>query len=294
VLQPTPVPKLARHPRVSVVIPTKFRIDLLKLCLDGLAGATDYPDLEVIVVDNGCTDPAFPGLLEAASKKLNLRRVEDLGDFNFPRLVNLGAAESTGEIILLLNDDVQPLHAGWLSRLVDSVMDKSVGAVGAQLIYPDGSIQHAGVSLGFGGVCSHLWRGMPADEAARMPPIVMPGSRSAVTGACLAVRRDAFDAVQGLDGQAFPVAFNDVDFCLRLNAAGFRTVYRGDAVLVHHESQSRGPDDATPERRRRLTVEASRFLARWRQLIDEDPYSSPAFDPSVDIGAVHRALTDQA
>jgi GT2 family glycosyltransferase len=293
VLHPAPAvlaPKLARSPRVSIIIPTKFRVDLLKLCLDGLVSATDYPDFEVIVVDNGCTHPDFPGLLAEASKKLGLRHVEDHGDFNFPRLINVGVAASTGEIIALVNDDVQPLHGDWLARMVDSAMDRTVGAVGAQLVYPDGSIQHAGVVLGFGGVCGHVWRGMPGEEAARMPQITMPGSRLAVTGACLLVRRDAFDLVNGLDEQAFPVAFNDVDFCLRLRAAGLRNVYRGDAKLVHHESQSRGPDDATPERRRRLAVEAGRFLARWRQLIDEDPFSSPAFDPSFDIGRIHRAL----
>ena len=192
------------------------------------------------------------------------------------------------KVVLLLNDDVEPIAAGWLHRMVDAVLAPDVGAVGARLVYPEGPIQHAGVILGLGGVCGHLWKGLPADEAARNPYVVYPGARLAVTGACLAVRREAFDQVGGLDEQAFPVAYNDIDFCLRLHAAGYRNIYRGDVVLVHYESQSRGHDNETSRRRLRLARETGQFLKRWRRMIEDDPFGSPEFDSTIESGAVHR------
>lgn len=289
-LAPVPLPNLARTPRVTAIIPTRFRIDLLEACLAGLIEATGYPDLEVVVVDNGSTDQRLPDVLANAGRRLQLIRVEDRGGFNFPRLIAAGAARATGEVLLLLNDDVEAQETGWLHRLIESAMRPDVGAVGARLLYPDGTVQHAGAVLGIGGVCGHLWKGASPAEQARNPYIAYPGRRMAVTGACLAVRREAYDRVGGLDAEAFPVAFNDIDFCLRLNAAGYRTLYRGDAVLTHHESQSRGTDDANEARRKRLEVETGRFLERWRPLLADDPFGSPAFDPMSEAGLVHRSL----
>jgi GT2 family glycosyltransferase len=289
-LAPVPAPRLARTPRVSAIIPTKFRVDLLESCLKGLVEATGYPDLETVIVDNGCKDPRFAAVLDAAGAELDITRVEDFGAFNFPRLIASGAAQATGEVLLLLNDDIEPTQTGWLHRMVDSAMRQDVGAVGARLLFPDGSVQHAGAILGIGGVCGHMWKGASPDEQARNPYIAYPGQRMAVTGACLAVRRDVFDQVGGLDAAAFPVALNDIDFCLRLRAAGYRTLYRGDAVLIHHESQSRGTDDANEARRKRLEVETGRFLQRWRSQLADDPFGSPAFDPVSESGLVHRSL----
>lgn len=285
----TPAPSLSRLPRVSVIIPTKYRIDLLEKCLSGLVRDTGYPGLEVVIVDNGVSDPRFAGVLAEAAKHLDLRKIEHKGPFNFSQLVNAGVRASSGEIVLLLNDDVQPTSEGWLHRIVASALQDEVGAVGACLTYPDGSIQHAGVVMGLGGACAHLWRGLAPKCASLNPYVVSPGARMAVTGACLAARRVAFDAVGGFDEQAYPVAFNDIDFCLRLHAAGYRNIYRGDARLIHHESQSRGPDDASSAARRRLAVESSRFLTRWGHVVHGDPHFSPAFDPRVEIGRVHPA-----
>jgi GT2 family glycosyltransferase len=289
-----PQPTLDPAPRVSVVIPTKFRVDLLEQGLDGLRDATGYPGLEVVIVDNGSKDPRFREVLNAAKASLDVTLVEDHGAFNFSRLVNAGARRSTGEVILLLNDDVTPVEPGWLHRMVQSALMPGVGAVGARLTYPDGSIQHAGVMLGLGGVAGHLWKGMSKADAQRSPYVALPGSRLAVTGACLAVRRSVFEEAGGLD-EMFPVAFNDIDFCLRLHARGLRTVYRGDAVLVHHEGQSRGQDDESTAKRKRLAAETRKFLDRWKGMTWDDPYGSPAFDPLSESGAVHRSLiADQA
>ena len=283
-----PVPTLAIIPRVSVIIPTKTRIDLLKLCLHSLRNQTGYANLQIVIVDNGATDPEFPSLLKDAAEVFDLIKVEDFGVFNFSRLINAGVARSDGQILLLLNDDVEAQELGWLERMVDSAMRPEVGAVGARLTYADGSIQHAGVALGLGGVCGHLWKGMSREAAATNPYVSLPGRRLAVTAACLAVRRCVFDEAGGFD-EALGVALNDIDFCLRLHAKGYANTYRGDAWLVHHESQSRGLDDATLAKRKRLLEEAAVFLGRWSGLIGSDPFSSPAFDVATESGAVHSA-----
>ena len=285
-----PPPALDPAPRVSVIVPTKFRVDLLEKCLEGLVRRTGYPALQLVLVDNGCEDPRFGEVLAAAAASLEVVVVEDRGDFNFSRLINNGVRGSSGEVVVLLNDDVTPVETGWLHRMVQSAMRPEIGAVGARLTYPDGTIQHAGVLLGVGGVCGHMWKGASAEDARRNPYISCPSSRLAVTGACLAVRRTVFDQAGGLDEAAFPVAFNDIDFCLRLRRAGLRTIYRGDAVLIHHESQSRGPDDASIAQRRRLAVETAKFFERWKSMIRDDPFSSPAFDPLSETGAVHRTF----
>jgi len=284
------VPVLPRAPLVSVIIPTKIRIDLLERCLASLSDRTGYEALEVVIVNNGATDPRFPDVIAAASSRIRVRQVDDFGPFNFSRLINAGVRKSTGDIVLMLNDDVEAIEPGWLHRMVASAQDAGAGCVGARLLYADRTIQHAGVTLGLSGICGHLWRGLGAEEAAAIPQIVLPGRRMAVTGACLAVRRDLFDRVGGLDEERFPVAYNDIDFCLRVGALGYRTIYRGDAALIHHESQSRGSDNETDEKRKRALREATAFLDRWGPILRDDPFGSPAFDPSVESGAIHPSL----
>ncbi|RYG93386.1 MAG: glycosyltransferase, partial [Alphaproteobacteria bacterium] len=290
-VQFTPPPRLSDPtglPLVSAIIPTKYRMDLLEKCLTGLATKTDYPNLEIVVVDNGVTNETFMGLIEKASRSFVVRVVEDKGSFNFSRLMNTGVSASQGEVVLSLNDDVEATDKGWLHQMAGSAMQPHAGAVGARLIYPDGSIQHAGVVLGLGGTCAHLWRGLDPKTALSNPYVMSPSNRMAVTGACLAVRRSAFDRVRGFD-EAFPVAYNDIDFCLRLQEAGLQNFYRGDVCLIHHEGQSRGTDDATVSKRRRQSVEAAKFFQRWADLLDKDPNFSPAFDATREIGIAHDA-----
>jgi GT2 family glycosyltransferase len=282
-----PAPMRSRWPRVSVIIPTKQRTDLLAKCLESLRTRTDYPDYEIVVVDNGADGAQLGALLQAEGAFHRIVCVYDGGDFNFSRLINGGVRASQGEVLLLLNDDVIAQEPGWLHRMVDSALDPATGAVGARLVYSSGDIQHAGVMLGLGGICGHLWRNQSAEDAACNPHIVYPGRRMAVTGACLAVRRDAFDKVGGLDEVSYPVTLNDIDFCLRLDRAGFHTIYRGDAVLLHDESQSRGSDDEERRKRERRRAETRAFRQMWGDLLDDDPFGSPAFDLSTETGAVH-------
>lgn len=282
-------PNLSRLPSVSAVIPTKYRMDLLQACLRGLAGVTAYPNLDVIIVDNGSTDPRLPEILDEARRSFPVKLIRDDGAFNFSRLVNTGVRQATGEILALLNDDIEPVESGWLHRMVESSMQPDVGVVGARLLYPDRTLQHGGVVLGIGGVAGHLWKGMSEAEASEHPQLVLPGTRMAVTGACITIRRELYDQVNGFD-EAYSVALNDIDFCLRVRAAGFRTIYRGDAALIHHESQSRGLDNISRERRERAAAENRLFLSRWEHLLDADPHGSPAIDPRFERVQVHDAV----
>lgn len=284
-----PAPGLREEVFVSLIIPTKFQIELLRRNLTALTERTAYGNLEIIIVDNGCADPEFSSMIASFSQKIAVKCLQDLGEFNFSRLINVGAAAASGEILLLLNDDVEAIEPTWLRRMVASAIEPDVGAVGARLLYPDGTIQHAGVILGIGGVAGHMWKGMTPAQVAHNPYVTYPGSRMAVTGACLAVRKDLFRRVGGFD-EALAVALNDIDFCLRIRELGYRNVYRGDAVLTHHEGRSRGMDDRTVSTRVRLASETRYFLERWPKEVLNDPYGSPAFDPTTESGASYPSV----
>jgi GT2 family glycosyltransferase len=261
-------------PRVSVIVPTRDRAELLAQVLAGLFAATDYPDLEVVVVDNDSREPATHALFAAHADDARLRVLPVPGAFNFSDLSNRGAVAATGAVLLFLNNDVEIVEPGWLAEMVSLVLDPSVGAVGAKLLYPDGTLQHGGIVLGVGGVAGHSHLGLPGDEPGYFARMVLTQEVSAVTGACLAVRTEAFAEVGGFDAEHLAVAFNDVDLCLRLRAAGYRNVWTPHARLVHHESKSRGPED-TPEKRARFEAETRVMQARWEPQLRADPYYNP-------------------
>ncbi len=273
-----PSPDHAHWPSVSIVIPTKIRLDLLALCLNGLATQTDCPmKLDVIIVDNGADPSELEAVIAKVQAHLDIQVIDRSGPFNFSYLVNQGVAQAQGEIVVLLNDDVVPISPSWLKRMVDSAMDDRTGAVGARLLNKDGTIQHAGVALGLCGLCGHMWRGLSEAEAQHYPAITAPSLRSAVTGACLAVRRSLYQEVGGFDETDLQVTLNDIDFCLRLNAMGYQTLYRGDAVLTHDESSSRGADIDIAKLTRRA-AEIEKFQTRWNTRDQQDPWFSPYFD----------------
>lgn len=273
-----PCPDHADWPSVTIVIPTKIRLDLLALCLNGLAKQTDYPrKLEVVIVDNGAEPQELEAVIAKNLASLDIRIIDRSGPFNFSYLVNQGVAQAQGEIVVLLNDDVVPISPTWLKRMVDSAMDERVGAVGARLLNKDGTIQHAGVALGLCGLCGHMWRGLSDADVQNYPSILAPSRRSAVTGACLAVRRSLYHEAGGFDEADLQVTLNDIDFCLRLNGMGYQTLYRGDAVLIHDESSSRGADiDIAKLKRRAAEIET--FQTRWNTHDVQDPWFSPYFD----------------
>lgn len=269
-------PEQVALPKVSVIVPTRNRLDLLRTCLEGLA-RTDYPDLEVIVVDNGSDDPATLDYL-ANLDPAGYRVLRAPGPFNFSTLNNRAAEVATGELLCLLNNDIEVLAPDWLAIMARQALRPEVGAVGAQLLYPDGRIQHAGVVMGICGGAAHAHRLLRPGDEGYFRRHALPQFVSAVTAACLVVRRESFEAIGRLDERRFAVAFNDVDLCMRLNARGWQSLYEPRATLIHHESVSRGLD--------RDPVGAARFAREfddldkvWGTAVIVDPFHHPSFSP---------------
>lgn len=243
---PLPAMSVAPHlPRVSAIIPTRNRADLLASCLAGLEAA-DYPDLEVIVADNDSDEADTLDLLDSLSARTrpgrSFRVLRHPGPFNYSAINNRAVAEAGGDLICLLNNDIEMLKPDWLAIMATQALRAEVGAVGAQLLYHDGRIQHAGVVIGVGNAAGHAHRFLVPEQEGYFWRHALPQFVAAVTAACLVLQRERFLAVGGLDETNFPVAFNDVDLCLRLNARGWHCLYEPRAVLVHHESVSRGFD----------------------------------------------------
>ena len=267
-------PLPAPAPLASVVIPSRDRLDLIARACRGVLHETAYPLIEVIIVDNGSTDPAVLALYEDLRRDPRVKILLDPRPFNFAAMVNAGVAAASGTVVVLLNNDVAVLEPAWLEAMVRQACRPEVGAVGAKLLYADGTLQHAGVVVGLGGRAGHILRRRPGDTPGHLGRLRVAHEVSAVTAACLAVMRDKYLAVDGFDAQAFPVDFNDVDFCLRLAAAGWKTVWTPAATLAHLESVSRGP--SVGAERARFEAEAARFSERWRTVIRHDPFYHPA------------------
>lgn len=275
---PTPPPTRDRPPpapvgtTVSVIIPTRDTPDLLAACLDGLKRSSPAPD-EIILVDH-CTEDLRAQALIDTARRQGARVVRDDGTFNFSRLINRGAEIATGQVLVLLNNDVTPLTPGWLSVLTDWAMQPDVGVVGAELRYPSGPIQHAGIVKVASGL-EHVCLNWPASRRGPDRILDRPRNVLAVTGACLATQRAVFDRLGGLD-EAYPSDFNDVDYALRAREAGFATVWTPHARLTHHESVTRktASDKALRARLERYAA----LTARHPILTGFDPHFSPLFD----------------
>jgi GT2 family glycosyltransferase len=263
-------------PPVSVIVPTRNRADLLETCLAGIA-ATAYPDLEVIVVDNDSDDPRTLGLLDGLDPARH-RVLRHAGPFNFSAINNRAAGEARGQVLCLLNNDIEVIGPDWLATMVGQALRPEVGAVGARLLYPDGRIQHAGVVLGIAGAAAHAHRLLRPGEEGYFRRHDLPQFVSAVTAACLVVRRDRFLAVGGFDEHDFPVSFNDVDLCMRLDRQGWQTLYEPRATLIHHESISRGLD-RDPAGAARLAGEVAALRRRWQTDRLADPFHHPELSP---------------
>lgn len=268
-------------PTVSVVIPTKDGLEVLKPCVDSVLSTANYPKLELIVIDNGSTDEKTLRYLESIElvqaqsngMPVNFSVVKDSGGFNFSRLMNIGAKNASGDVLLLLNNDVEAINAGWLQAMLRHACREEIGCVGAKLLYPDASIQHAGVILGLGGYAAHAHRGLPKSHPGYFGRAQVTQNLSAVTAACLMIRKDVFESVNGFD-EEFEVAYNDVDFCIRVMQAGLRNIYVPEAELIHHESKTRG-EDISSEKKKRFDSEKQRLMHRWEKILVNDPYYNP-------------------
>ncbi|NOS88280.1 MAG: glycosyltransferase family 2 protein [Methylococcaceae bacterium] len=261
-------------PLVSLIIPTRNGLALLKACLKSIFAKTTYPHYEVLVIDNGSDDPATLRFLKKLAAKPQVRVLRDEGPFNYSALNNAAVKVARGEIIGLINNDIEVISPDWLSEMVSHALRPEVGAVGAKLLYDDNTVQHAGIILGIHGVAGHAHSFLPRDDLGYFCRARILQSFSAVTGACLLVRKALYDAVGGLNESELQVAFNDVDFCLKLLELGYRNVWTPYAELYHHESATRGLDD-THEKQVRFLKEIDYMKQRWGKLLQNDPAYSP-------------------
>ena len=262
-------------PLISIIIPNKDHIDDLKRCMESIEQKSTYKNYEYIIVENNSTDSAtfeYYKKLEAENPKV--RMVYWDGVFNYSAINNYGASFAKGEYLLLLNNDTEIINSDCLEELLGYCMRKDVGAVGARLYYEDDTIQHAGVVIGFGGIAGHCFVQQKRGTTGYCHRIICAQDYSAVTAACMMVKKSAFDAVGGLS-EELAVAFNDIDFCMKLRKAGYLIVYNPYAELYHYESKSRGLED-TPEKVARFNKEIATFEKKWPEILENgDPYYNP-------------------
>ncbi|WP_367269958.1 glycosyltransferase [uncultured Pseudacidovorax sp.] len=261
-------------PHVTIIIPTRNAVHLVRQCIESLVSVTDYAAYDVILVDNGSDAPEALAYFDQLARDPKFTVLRHDAPFNYSELNNLAVDQARGEFVCLLNNDVEITSAAWLAEMVSIALQPGVGAVGARLWYPDGTLQHAGVVLGIGGVAAHPHKSLAKGELGYFGRAALIQSFSAVTAACLVVSKANYLRVGGLDAANLAVAFNDVDFCLRLREAGLRNVWTPYAELIHHESVSRGRDDS-PEKQARFNAEVDYMTRRWGALLQNDPAYNP-------------------
>lgn len=264
-------------PLVSIIIPTRDKVDLLRACIDSILLRTDYRPFEILVVDNGSQEEVTLAYLRSLTERHNVRILRSDAEYNFSALNNLAVRQALGGYLLLLNNDTEVISPEWLSEMMRQAVRSEVGAVGAKLLYEDGSLQHAGVVVGMGEAAGHAHRHLPAGQPGYFGQPHVAQFVTAVTAACLLVDRKKYEVVGGLDEERFAIAYNDVDLCLKLREAGWQNIYTPHAVLYHHESKSRG-SDLSPKHRQRYMRELHALQERWQTKTFVDPLHSPNLD----------------
>lgn len=272
-------------PLVSVIVPTRDRLDLLRRCLESLRDATAWPNLEILVADNDSRAPETRAYFRVLAGE-GARIVACPGPFDFAGMNNRAAAQARGSLLAFVNNDVEAFEPGWLRGMVREALRPEIGAVGAKLLDGEGRIQHGGIVLGTGGLVTHAHRHFPGDAAGYGMRLRATHAVSAVTAACLVIEARKFHAVGGFDARNFAVDFNDVDLCLRLAEAGYRTLMVPGAVLHHREGASR---TRSPEAQGRHEREIAALRMRWGPLLSQDPHYHPGFDPDLSTHARLRA-----
>jgi O-antigen biosynthesis protein len=273
------VTRLQPDGHTTIVIPTRNRVNLLKRCLESIAPAVEKAAADVLVIDNDSSDPETCDFLQnIADDHTRVLRVE--GPFNFSRLNNMAAHAVTSEYLCLLNNDVEAMDDQWLDEMLGRISEPDVGAVGALLLWPSGVIQHGGVVLGASFAAHHAFNDRVDGDPGPGDMLRIARDCSAVTAACMLTRRDDYLEVGGMDEVNFSVAFNDIDYCLKLRALDRRIVFTSHAKLWHLESASRGRDDQ-PNRRYRFRRELRMLRQKWSEALLNDPYYNPilSLDP---------------
>ena len=262
------------EPLVSLIIPTRNAMELVRQCIDSILERTTYKNYEIILIDNGSDDQAALDYFRLLSENPRICVVREDSEFNYSALNNAAVRKAKGEYVGLINNDIEVITPEWLSDMVAIANQPGVGAVGARLWYPDYTLQHGGVILGIGGVAGHSHKRLPKERRGYFERAALMQSFSAVTAACLVIQKKHYLAVGGLNEVDLKVAFNDVDFCIRLRDSGLRNVWTPYAELLHHESATRG-DDIQPEKQRRFESEARYMLVHWGDTLNHDPAYNP-------------------
>jgi GT2 family glycosyltransferase len=265
-------PLPAPAPLVSIIVPTRDAASVVGRCIESLLARTTYPNFELLIVDNGSREPDAVVLLADLASSGRARVLRYDRPFNFSAINNFAVRQARGDVLLLLNNDTEVVGGEWLSELVSHAVRPGIGAVGARLLYPDGRVQHAGVITGLQGVAGHAFKGLARQAPGYFSLPHLLREVSAVTGACLAVRKAAYEQVGGLDERELQVAFNDIDFCLKLQRAGYSNLYTPWAELFHHESYSRGSDQEG-KALRRFSREIDVMRQRWPDLANDAAYN---------------------
>ncbi len=262
------------EPLVSILIPTRDQGRMLKKCLESLYKETNYSNFEIVLVDHETSDPKALKVITEFELKENFEVVSFSGDFNFAAMVNRAAEVANGDVFVLLNNDTEIFDAGWLKELVAQVSRPEIGIAGALLLFGDGTIQHAGIHPGVGGLMGHGHKHLPGDDSGYFSRLKAVHEVAAVTGACLAIEKATWCDLSGLDEENLAVAYNDVDLCLKVRQKNLKVIFTPFSKVFHHESVSRGIDDA-PERNARLQSEIQVMQERWGDMLNDDPAYSP-------------------
>lgn len=266
------------RPCVSVIVPTKDKAKLLEECVGSVLEQTSYQNFEVIIIDHESQEPETFQAFDRLRADARVKILPFSGPFNYSKMNNFAARSAAGPLLLFLNNDVSVIDGNWMDEMASLAVQPEVGAVGAKLLYPDGRVQHAGVICGVGGVAGHLFHLLDPTAGGYMGRAVMTSRISAVTGACLMIRKVLFEAVGGFDESDLKVAFNDVDLCLKVDQAGYSNIFAAQVVLYHHESASRGSDQI-PKNIERFVREARFMIEKWGDRLTTDPFYNANFDP---------------
>lgn len=278
IVRPLPSPA----PLVSLLIPTRDRLALTRTCVESILAKTTYPAFEIVVVDNESVEPAtLEWFATVSARDARVRVVRYAAPFNYSAINNFAVAHARGSIVGLLNNDLEVINPDWLDEMVAHAVRPEIGCVGAKLLYPDGTLQHAGIILGLGGVANHAFYRQPGHTDGYKNRARLAQNYSAVTGACLLVRKAVYEQVGGLNERDLAVAFNDVDFCLKVRAAGYLNLWTPFAELYHHESASRGTED-TPEKQARFANEVAYMQRTWGAELESDPAYNPNFSLEIE------------
>ncbi|CAK0767009.1 O-antigen biosynthesis protein [Gammaproteobacteria bacterium] len=281
-----PLPNPA--PKVTLIVPTRNGYEFLFRCISSLLQKTRYSNYDILIVDNQSDDVQTLNYFSVISKNTQVRIIEYDHPFNFSAINNHAARQAEGTILGFINNDVEVLEENWLNEMVSLACRGDIGVVGAKLLYGDGKIQHGGVIMGLGGYAAHAHRGLPGDHPGYFMRLKLTQALSGVTAACCLVRKEIFDQLGGFEEKGLAIAYNDVDFCLRVREAGYRNVWTPHAILYHHESATRGCEE-TSEKQARFNREKAFLKRRWGGILMNDPY----YNPNLTLDNEHFSIADR-